>query len=161
MDRIVISVVRGRSFRSVDGFQVYGDSGRGTIDYEHPMTSRRLLLWDDMPVVAGHVLDGHLMAVHLDGVVADGHLEGTHLLDEHAYPAATAVFETGPHVFGRFRHAVVTEDAIGNATTDGVTVHETVVNSDPPPANDFIPSGHDGAADRLTFAFTPSDRLIG
>lgn len=161
MVRISISVVRGRSFRSVDGFQVYGDSGSGTVDYDYPLTSRRQLLWDDMPVLVGHMLDGHVMSVHLDGVVTDGHLEGTHLLDEHSYPAATTVFESRPHVFGRFRHTVVMEDAVGNMTTSGVTVHGTVVNSDPPPADAFVPSSHDGGTDQLTFTFGPSDYLVG
>ena len=161
MQRIAVGVVRNRCFRSGDGFQVYGDGGTGQMAWGHPVTPRRMLLWPDAPATAGHLLGGHLTAMHLDSIWADGHLEGTHLLDEHVRPGATVVYETGPFVFGRFRHAVVTEDAIGNATTQGVTVHETVVNSDPPPAGDLLPTDHDPATGIMAFSFTPSDRLTG
>ena len=161
MERGAVGVVRGRRFRSVDGFEVYGDGGTGTVDEDHAVTPRRVLLWPDVAVMAGHLFGGHVMAVHLDSVGSDGQFEGTHLLDEHLYPAAAVVFETGPRVFGRFRHAVVTEDAVGNATAAGVTVHETVVNSDPPAASDLMPVAHDSGTDQLTLTFVPSDRLTG
>ena len=161
MERICLGVVRRRSFRSADGFHVYGDRGTGLMDWAYPVTSRRRLFWPDAPVQPGHVCGGHLMAMHLDGVVLDGHLEGVHLLDEHHRPATPVVYASEPVVWGRFRHAIVTEDAYGNATTAEVTVHETVVNSDPPPASELVPVAHDGVTDRATFAFSPSDRLVG
>lgn len=161
MQAIRIGVVRSRSFCSTDGFQVYGDGGTGQMDWVHPVTPRRQLLWDDAPPLVGHLQGGHVMALHLDNVSPDGHLEGTHLLDEHFSPAATVVYETDPFVFGRFRHAVVIEDAVGNAVTEGATVHETVINSEPVPASDLLPVAHDPGTDRLTFSLSPSDRLTG
>jgi len=131
------------------------------MDWDHAVTPRRVLLWPDAPAVAGQLLGGHLMSVHLDGIRGDGHLEGTHLLDEYAYPASAVVFETQPWVFGQFRHAVVTEDAVGNAITDGVAVHGTVVNSAPPPADDLLPTQYESGADQMTFSFSQSDRLTG
>ena len=161
METIRIGVVPSRSYRSTDGFQVYDDGGTGQMDWVHPVTPRRQLLWDDAPRVAGHLLGGHVMGLHLGNVCSDGHVKGTHLLDEHLFPAATVVYETGPFVFGRFRHAVVTEDAVGNATTQDVTVHETVINAEPVPARDLSPTAHDPAEDRLTFSFSASERLTG
>jgi hypothetical protein len=117
--------------------------------------------WPDAPAMAGHLQGGHVMATHLDSVLPDGHLEGTHLQDGHHWPAAAVAYEAGPFVFGRFGHAVVTTDMIGNATTQGVTVQETVVNSDPPPASDLMPTGYDPVTGRMTFSFTASDRLTG
>ena len=161
METIRIGVVPSRSYRATDGFHVYGDGGTGQVDWVHPVTPRRQLLWDDAPVVPGHLLGGHGMGLHLDNVCSDGHVRGTHLLDEHLIPAAAAVYETEPFVFGRFRHALVTEDAVGNATTQDVTVHETVVNAEPLTAGDLVPTAHDPASDRLTFSFSASERLTG
>ncbi len=161
MQTIRIGVVRARSFNSTDGFHVYGDGGTGEMDWVHPVTPRRQLLWSDAPGLAGHLLSGHVMGLHLDNVSPDGHLEGTHLLDEHAFPAATIVFETEPLVFGRFRHAVVMEDALGNAATEGATIYETVINSEPQAASDLAGVLHDPQTDRLTFSYSASDRLTG
>jgi hypothetical protein len=158
---IRIGVVRSRSYGSPDGFHVYGDGGSGQMDWDHPVTPRRQLLWGDVPGVVGHVEVGHLTGLHLDNVLPDGHAEGTHLLDEHLLPAAAVEHETEPFVFGRFRHAVVMEDAAGNATLDGVTAHETVVNSEPAPARGFRPKYHEVVPDRFTFSFSRSDRLTG
>jgi len=161
MQTIRIGVLRGRSFRSTDGFHVYGDGGRGQMDWVHPLTSRRELFWPDASPTAGHLLGGHVMGPHLDGVRPDGHLEGLHLRDRHLLPAAAVYYETDPLVFGRFGHAVVTQDAVGNSTTAGVTVYETVINSGPPPPGAFRPALYEGATDRLTLSFSPSERLTG
>jgi len=161
LQAIRIGVVRGLAYRSVDGFRVYGDGGTGLIDWVHPVTPRRQMLWPDAHVLPGHLLGGHLMGPHLDGVRPDGHLEGTHLLDEHLFPAATMVYETDSFVFGRFRHAVVTEDDLGNAMVSGVTVHETVINSDPPPAREFKAAAYDEDSDQMSFSFAPSEQLTG
>jgi hypothetical protein len=109
----------------------------------------------------GHLLAGHLMGAHLDSIRPDGHLEGTHLQDEHLFPAVPTVFESDPLVFGRFRFGVVIEDAVGNATVEGVEVREHVVNSYPPAAHDLLPTEHDAESDRLSFSFTASEKLIG
>lgn len=161
MQAIRIGVVRSRSYRSPDGFHVCGDGGSGQMDWDHPVTPRRQLLWGDVPGLVGHVGVGHLTGLHLDNVCPDGHAEGTHLLDEHLYPAVAVGYETEPVVFGRFRHAVVMEDAVGNMTTNGVTVHETVVNSEPAPARHFRPMYHEVVPDRFKFSFSGSDRLTG
>jgi hypothetical protein len=160
MQTITIGVVRNRPFRSTDGFHICGDGGSGQMDWDHPVTPRRLLLWPDAPIIPGHLLGGHGMSLHLDGVRPDGFLEGAHLLDTHMRPAAAVVYEAGPFVFGRFRHAVVMEDAVGNAAA-GAAVHETVINSDPPPATDLVPMAYDTQTGRLTFSFSGSDRLTG
>jgi hypothetical protein len=131
------------------------------MDFSHPLTPRRVRLWDDVPPPAGHVQAGHVMGLHLDSVIPDGHTEGTHLLDEHLRPAAPIVFETMAFVFGRFRHAVVMEDAAGNWTSAGVAIQETVINSEPVSADEFAPTGHDGQTGRLTFTFRSSYRLTG
>ena len=143
------------------GFHVYGDSGTGQIDWLHPVTPRREMLWENVPPGVGHLLGGHVMGLHSDHVTPDGHLEGTHLLDEQGYPAAVVTCETQPFVFGRFLHAVVTQDAAGNAQTQGVAVSATVVNSEPPPPSDLRPTAYDAQTQRLTFSFSPSDRLTG
>ena len=161
MQAIRIGVVRGRQFHSSDGFQVYGDRGSGTIDWVHPVSPRRQLLWEDAAVSGQHLRNGHCVGPHLDGVRPDGHLEGTHLLDACLWPAAAIVFETDAFVFGRFSHGVVTEDGLGNANLVGVTVHQTVVNSAPEPAFDLRPSSYDMGTGRLTLTFVPSDRLVG
>lgn len=161
MEWIRIGVVRSARFRSGDGFVVYGDRGSGVVDEAHPLTPRRISLWDDAPRMAGHLADGHLANAHLDAVRSDGHLEGTHLADAHLRPAAMVTFETGPWVFGRFRHQVVIEDEAGNTNMPSADTHETVVNSDPPPVEDLRPVSFEAQTGRLTFQFTPSDQLTG
>jgi len=161
MRAIRIQVIRSRTYCSEDGWHVYSDGGTGSMDWGHPVTPRRQLFWDDVPPVARHLLGGHMMGHHLDSVVPDGLFEGLHLLDEHLYPAMNVTWETGPFVFGRFQHAVVTEDAAGNVEMSGVNIYEQVINSDPPPARDICLRSHDSLIDRLTFSFVPSDRLIG
>lgn len=158
MQAVCISVVRGRRHTSADGFQVYGDGGSGTMDWGHALTPRRVVLWEDGPGVAEWMLGGHGCGAHLDGTRADGHLEGTHLLDERGYPGARVAFEAEPVVFGRFRYALVMDDAAGNADTDGAVVHEQVVNSDPPAADGLRPVEWDEASGQMTFAFEGSGR---
>lgn len=161
MQRIHISVVRSRKYRATDAFQVYSDHGGGTMDWAHPETARRMMFWEDAPGGAGQHLGAHLLGARFDGIRPDGHLEGTHLLDQRAYPAATLTYTSDPLVCGRFRYAVVTQDAAGNALTEGLAQYETVINSTPPPAADLrmlgIPYGSPG----YEFTFTPSPRLIG
>jgi len=161
MQAISVKVVRSRQYCSTDGFHIYGDAGTGNIDWQYPVTPRRILLWDDAPPVAGHLLDGHLMAIHLDSFWIDGHLQGTHLLDEHMLPAAVVVYETDPFVFGRFQHAVVMADAVENANKSGIIAYETVINSEPASASEFLPASYDSRQDRMDFSFSPSERLTG
>ncbi len=161
MQRVRIEVVRSRPYCSTDGFQVYTDGGTGVMDWSHPATSRRVLLWDDVPPMAGHLLGGHVAAQHLDGRMPDRHGDQTWLLDEHLLPAGTVGWESEPRVFGRFRFAVVTEDAAGNSAIEGVQVYEQVVNSEPAPAADLCPQAYDQPTGRLTLGFTPSRRLVG
>lgn len=159
--RIRLGVVRRRPYGSADGFQVYGEDGDGGIDWVHPVTSRRQLLWPDVAQAAPHLEGGHLVAGHLDSAGSDGHGEGTHLLDQHLMPATAIGYETGPFVFGRFRHAVVMEDGAGNRSPEAPALTETVVSSEPLPAFDLRPVAQDGPGGRMHFAFTPSERLIG
>jgi len=161
MQAVLIQVVRSRAYCSEDGWHVYGDGGTGSMDWDNPVTPRRQLFWDDVPPIARHMLGGHTMGHHLDGVLPDGHCEGLHLLDEHLWPAMGMAWETPAFVFGRFQHAVVTEDSVGNAETSGVNVFEQVINSDPPPPHGLCPQSHDSGADRLTLSFDASDQLIG
>ncbi len=161
MQYIQISVVRDARFRSVDGFHIYGDGGSGVMDWVHPVTARRLLFWDDALQIAAHLLGGYLMGFHLDSIRKEGHLSGTHLLDRHELPAGTTRVALGPFVFGRFRHAVVTEDELGNRKQAGVVVHETLVNSAPSAAGHLKAAGFDKQTGVLTLSFTPSERLIG
>ena len=91
----------------------------------------------------------------------DRHGEETWLLDEHLRPAGVVAWESEPHVFGRFRYAVVTEDAAGNAATEGVVVYEVVINSEPAPPADLRPESFDAQSGRLTLRFEPSGRLTG
>jgi hypothetical protein len=161
MQTLRIAVVRSRKYRATDGFQVISDHGSGTLDGDHPETARPVMFWEDAPGGAGQHLRAHLLGAHFDGLRPDGHLEGTHLLDEQAYPAATLVYESAPLVFGRFQYAVMTQDAAGNALTEGLTVHEAVINSAPPPAADLHMVEHPLAHPRYELSFTPSPRLIG
>src|SRR5687767_11302149 len=104
MQAVRIGVIRGRQFRSSDGFQVYGDGGSGTIDWTHPVSARRQLFWEDAAASGEHLRGGHCVGPHLEAIRPDGHVEGTHLLDAYLYPAAAVVFETDAFVFGRFSH---------------------------------------------------------
>ncbi len=161
MQRVRIEVVRSGAYKSTDGFHVYTDHGKGLIDWVHPATARRVLFWEDVPPFAGHLLAGHVAGQHLDGRMPDRHGEETWLLDEHLRPAGVVVWESEPHVFGRFRYVVVTEDSAGNAATVGVNVHEVVVNSEPAPPADLRPESLEALSGRLTFRFEPSVRLVG
>jgi hypothetical protein len=160
MQRIRIQVVRSGGYRAEDGWQVYGDGGTGQVDWQHPLTSRRYLFWPEAQRIAGHLLGGHLRGLHLDGILRDGHLEGTHLLDEHLLPAFGGSWESRQLVFGRFKHAVVAEDARGNKNTEQASVCEKVINSDPPPPGHLKPLSFDSGNSRFAFGFVPSDRLM-
>lgn len=161
MQRVRIEVVRSSRWKSADGFQVYGDGGSGVVDWTRPLTARRMRFWEDLPAMADHLLAGHVRGQHVDGVMPDRHGDETWLLDEHLKPAGVVAWESRPVVFGRFRFAVVTEDAAGNASTGGVVVHEVVVNSEPAPAGRLRPESFDPATGRLTLRFEPSLRLTG
>lgn len=161
MESIRIGVVRSRRYRAGDGFHIYADGGNGTMDWDHPITPRKVMLREDAPLPAGQHLGGHIMGPHLGGIRPDGHLEGTFLLDERGYPAAVVAYETEPMVFGRFRYAVAMEDAVGNALIDGLAIHEAVVNSAPPAAGPLHPAAYDAQTHQLAFSFTPSPHLIG
>lgn len=161
MESIRIGVLRSRHRRSTDGFQVFGDRGTGQIDWSHPITPRRVLLWDDASPVPGHAMGGHAMGRHLDDIVPEGHVMGTHLYDEHLRPAALISFETDKHTFGRFRHAVVMEDAVGNRASADAVIVETVINSAPISPDRLMPVSYEALSSRLTFSFDPSYRLIG
>lgn len=131
------------------------------MDWSHPLTSRLMMFWEDAAIVPGHLLGGHVRSEHLDSVRRDGHLTGTHLLDNQGYPAGTTVFESAPHVFGRFRYAVVTEDVYGNRQTSGVQIDEFVINDDPPAASELRPMDRDVQTGQFTFSFRPSAKLVG
>lgn len=161
MQSVRIGIVRGRAFRSSDGFEIYGDGGTGKMDLDHPVSTRRVLLWPEACPMAGHLLDGHVVARHLDAIRPDGHLEGTHLLDACLYPAAVIGEEVGPYVFGRFRFAVVTQDAAGNRETNEVAINEVVVNCESAPARRLRPTAYEAGSGRMMFAFEPSERLVG
>ncbi|HSW46491.1 MAG TPA: hypothetical protein VLM89_13065 [Phycisphaerae bacterium] len=161
MKRVRIEVVRGRAYCSTDGFQVHGDRGTGMMDRDHPLTPRRILFWDDVPAMAGHLLGGHAAAQHLDGRMPDRHGEETWLLDEHLWPAGTVAWESEPHVFGRFRYAVAIEDAAGNRAVEGAPVEEVVVHSEPAPPSELVPQSYDALTGRLTLRFRPSLKLAG
>lgn len=161
MQSIELAVVRDSRFRSVDGFQIYGDSGTGVMDWIHPVTPRRLLFWEDALPFAPHLECGHLAGHHVDSIMREGHLSGTHLMDRQGEPAGTTRFVAGPFVFGRFRHAVVPVDDIGNERSGEAVIQEATVNSDPPAASRFRAERWDGATGRLMFSFRGSERLLG
>jgi hypothetical protein len=161
MQKIRIQVVRSRRYRATDAFHVCWDHGTGVMDWAHPETGRRIMFWEDAPVAAGHLVGGFMMGPHLDGSRPDGHLEGTHLLDAQAFPAASIAYDSEPLIFGRFRYAVVTQDAAGNTLTDGVMVHEAVINSDPPPPGDFHVAAYRGDIHQLEFSLPASPGLVG
>ncbi|HOA73996.1 MAG TPA: hypothetical protein PL151_07730 [Phycisphaerae bacterium] len=161
MQMIQFAVVREARFRSVDGFHVCGDHGKGTIDWAHPLTPRRLLFWDDALPMQPHLQAGHLMGHHLDSIFREGHLAGTHLLDRHGEPAGVIIFEAGPYVFGRFKHVVWTQDELGNQTYLETDVHETLINSYPPAASNFRVEHFDEQTGVMTFSFKPSQKLVG
>jgi len=161
MQRVRIEVVRSRRYGPTDGYQVYTDRGTGVVDWDHPATARRVLLWEDVPAVAGHLLGGHARGPHLCGVEPDGHCEGTWLLDEHLRPAVAVRWESEVHVFGRFKYVVAMEDAAGNAAIEEAVVHETIINSEPVPAMGLRGESYDQATGRLALRFTPSWKLVG
>jgi hypothetical protein len=161
MERVRIRVVRSRSYHPVDGFLVYGDRGDGAIDWDRPLTSRKVLFWEGTWPLPGYLSGGHLAGRHLDGIMPEGHLGGTFLLDEHLQPASTVLWETDPLVFGRFALAVVTQDGVGNMEAGEAVIRERVVNSEPPPPRELQPQSFESVDGRLTLAFTPSERLVG
>lgn len=161
MERVRISVPRGRRSRSGDGFQIYSDHGTGSMDWSRPVNSRRLLLWQHALPFTGHALGGHALTPHLDTIEPDGHLEGTHLFDARGYPAAAIEEELEPVVFARLRYAIVMEDDAGNADIASAILREVVVNSFPPAPTELRIRSHDAETGRLELSFKPSSRLTG
>lgn len=161
MQTIQIAVVRESRYRSGDGFEVYADGGSGVIDWVHPVTSRRQLFWEGATAMMSHLGAGHLRGYHLDSISCDGHIHGTHLWDQHLQPAGVVRCEMGPFVFGRFRHAVVNQDELGNKDAAGAAIHSTVINSTPPSARRLRVEVHERTADTVRFSFEPSERLAG
>ncbi len=161
MQRLAIRVVRGRNYHPGDGFTVFGDGGRGAIDWDQPLTTRKTLFWEGASPVAGLLEGGHLAERHLNGILPDRHLYGTFLLDAHLQPAALITWHSDPYVFGRFRMAVVTEDAVGHRHVEDAAVCEHVVHSAPPPARSLRPAVFDASYGCMTFAFQAAERLIG
>jgi hypothetical protein len=161
MQVIRIHVVPSDAHHPGDGFQVVSDGGSGIIDWDHPITPRRILFGDDAVLQVGHLENGHLLGVHLGVSALAGHLLATHLYTASGVPAGAVTYETEPVVFGRFRHVVVTEDEVGNSDVTDLDVLEQVVNSWPPACRWLVPVDHDPDTGRLEFQFSPSDRLSG
>lgn len=161
MQRIGLRVVRSRGYHPGEGFVVFGDGGTGTIDWDRPLTSRKVIFWADTSIVAGHLAGGHMSEPFLDGIVPDRHLEGTFLLDANLQPAASITWHSDPVVFGRFQIAVVTEDAVGNRRIEDATLREQVVHSEPPPARALAPASFNASSGCLTLSFEGAERLVG
>ena len=154
MQRVRVKVSRLRRYGSDISFDVFGDLGDGSVDFDHALTARRMALWPDGVGPAGHLRDGHLTLRHLDSVAPDGHLEADHLETEHLQPAIGVGFESPLYVFGRFAHAVVMYDRAGNASA--ATTAAITVNSAPSVPQRVTRSGYDPGQDRITFSFEPS-----
>lgn len=159
MERVAIEVMRRRTIRGGDRFEVFGDGGTGVVDTNAPLSDRALAYWDGLPGQAGHLRDGHLAGLHLDAVIPDGHLAGRHLTAEHMWPAALLVFETRRLYFGEFRFAVGTMDFAGNRSSGVSEVVVRVVNSSPRRASTLTKAGFDEVTRRLSFTFSPSPDL--
>lgn len=160
MERICIQVVPSRRIGAGAGFVVYGGGADGAVDWSRPITTRRQLFRRHAVEGGGHLSGGHMATWHVDVGSLEGHLEGTHLLDEQGYPAGAAVFETRPHVFGRFGFALVSVDAAGNvAGAEGMS--QKVVNSWPAAGRELEVVSHEAESGRLRFRFVPSWMLRG
>lgn len=159
MQSVRVIVARRRDFAPGDAFEVFGNGGRGAIDFSRPLTPHPVAFWPDAVPTAGHLRDAHLCVFHLAAVHgADGHLLGTHLLDRHLRPERAMGFEAGRYCLGRFRFAVRVVDPSGNTRAEDVPEAEVVVNASPEPPCGFVPSAS-GAGGRMTFVFRGSLRM--
>jgi hypothetical protein len=154
MQRVRVAVGRLRKYASDVAFEVFGDLGTGTIDFDHPLTPRPVALWPGAARRVGHLSDGHLALRHLDSVSPDGHLESGHEETEHLLPAIAVTFDTPAYVFGRFQHAVTVSDGAGNASAASTAA--VTVNSSPTIPEGVTRSGYDAQTDRVTFSFVAS-----
>ncbi len=154
--RIRIAVPRRREEPEQVSFDVYGDTGSGTVDYSAPINIGPLRLWPTAPLHAGHQLEGHLAGGHLGVPPGDGHLADRFLSERHLQPAADVVFEAGPYCFGRFQHAVVMRDTANNGDTGAATVVTKTINSEPRRVTRVRASSFDSGSDRVTFSFARS-----
>lgn len=154
MQRVRVKVLRSRAFNSDASFEVFGDLGTGTIDFDHPMTPRPVALWPEASPRRGHLLDSHLNLRHVDGVDPDGHLEAEHLNSDHQQPAMAAIYDTPSYVFGRFQHAVVMQDGAGNVSAPSVAA--VTVNSAPIVPQCVKRDSYNDTTDQITFSFEPS-----
>jgi hypothetical protein len=156
MQYVSISVPRRREYAAQDGFDVYGDGGSGSIDYDHPLNGRLVRFWPQSPPRLGHLLEGHLMLGHLGAGHADGHLQERFLCGLHLSPTADVLFEAGPYCFGRFQHAVVMRDHLGNGDTQDAAIVAKTVNSAPRRAYRVRLESFEGVTDQATFSFIRS-----
>jgi hypothetical protein len=155
MKRFRFSVPRYDAYAADVSLELYGDLGRGTIDYDRPLPPGRTRLWLDAPPRAGHLHDAHLIAGHLDSVRADGHLEGAHLWHAHLWPVLLVTAESPRYVFGRFRHAIRFFDGAGNPTAGDPVEYDHIVNDSPPVPRGLRRVGWDGQTQRIRFALEP------
>ena len=154
MQRVRVGVSRLRRYDGQTRFEVFGDLGGGTVDFDHPLTPRPVALWPEAAPRAGHLLDAHLVVRHLDSVDPDGHLDGVHLEAEHLWPALLVTYDTPGYVFGRFAHAVKMSDGSGNVSASSTAA--VTINCSPTVPACVTRSGYEPVDDRLTFTFGPS-----
>ncbi len=154
MRRVRVKVQRTRAFNGDASFEVFGDLGTGTIDYDHPLSPRPIALWPEASPRSGHVRDGHLTLRHLDGACGDGHVDAGHVASDHLQPALDVIYDTPAYVFGRFQHAVVMRDAAGN--TSSPTVAAITINSAPTVPQCLARNSYNAVTDQITFSFEPS-----
>ena len=159
MEAVAIEVLRQRSVRGGDCFEVFGDGGSGEIRASVALTDRPLAYWEGLPGRGGHLMGGHLAAMHLDNVIPDGHLCGRHLSSEHLWPAAALVFVSRPLYFGVFQFAAGTVDFVGNKSAELSQAAARAVNSSPRQASALAKSSFDAQTRRLSLTFTPSPDL--
>lgn len=153
MEYVLICVPRGREYAHQDGFDVYGDGGSGSMDYDAPLNEDPVALWPESRPRLGHLREGHLMLGHLAAPAGDGHLQDRFLCGQHLRPAAEVIFEAGPYCFGRFQQALVMRDVLGNGDPQSATVLTKTVNSAPRRAYRLYPTAFDADTDRATFSF--------
>lgn len=161
MQILELNVMPARRYVSQDGFQVYADHGTGVMDWSHAVSGRRLPFWEDASPAANHLEGAQGVSPHLDAVRWPGHALTLHLVHEHLYPTSPVTWHSRPLVFGRFRYAVVAEDAAGNARTEDALIRTFVINSEPTGPTDLRPAAFSFDTGRHTFGFTGSDQLVG
>ncbi|MEE9212875.1 MAG: hypothetical protein V3U29_09495 [Phycisphaeraceae bacterium] len=152
MQPIRIILTRRSEYVPGDAFEVFGDKGTGTVDFDHSLTTRAVPLWLDAPPVAAHLLGGHLTGVHLDGIFPAGHLQGVHLGDGHLVPESAIVWESESYVFGLLQHVLKMVDAVGNRSLSPWPTFTDTVNSAPRPPKRFEKIGYDSITDQVRFS---------